>query len=265
MGMHSIDLHRGRCTGSRGGGVGDCSPLDAGKTLSRVRSPCLALSVVAVAALATACATAPTPASPPPPAPQVSPLAEYLRLAQKARSERLSATERDLYREAARHYPAAKEPWGRLAESHFEAADYGQAILAAQEVLQRDAEDQMAASVLAVSGLRVSTQALASLRQHSSDLPADTRTQAEGLTKALRELLGEVVLVPQPVEAAASAAPPAPMPSRRPVVVRTGPRPPTGPRASVAPPATAPARAPVKPTPSVVPTAKSKSPFDTLK
>ena len=181
-----------------------------------------------------------------------------MSVAQKARDERLTTKERDTYRTAARHYPTAKEPWARLSESYFEAADYGNAILAAQEVLQRDAEDPVATSVLAVSGLRVSTQALSTLRTRSSSLPADTRTQAEGLTKTLRELLGETVLVPQPAEPPAPVA--APAPPRRSAVTRPAPRPVAAP----APQAKSPAPAtPQAARPAAAPA--PKSPFDTLK
>lgn len=124
------------------------------------------------------------------------PLQEYMTEASRARADNMAGKERDIYRSAARAYPTAKEPWSRLAESYFEEGDYGNAILAAQEVLQRDAADPIATSVLAVSGLRVSTQALSALRAQNNKLPNDSRLQAEGLTKTLRELLGETVLVP---------------------------------------------------------------------
>jgi len=81
-------------------------------------------------------------------------------------------------------------PWLKLAESYFEAADYGNAILASQEVLQRDGNDGSAASILAVSGLRVSTNAVAILRQRNN-INASTRGEAEVLSKNLRDLLAD--------------------------------------------------------------------------
>jgi hypothetical protein len=60
-------------------------------------------------------------------------------------------------------------------------------------VLQRDANDNVATSLLAVSGLRVSTSALKTLRQQNN-LGSDTRSQAENAAKILREVLGEPVL-----------------------------------------------------------------------
>ena len=171
--------------------------------------------------------------------------------AAKAKADHLTAKERDTYRIAARQYPTAKEPWMRLAESYFEAADYGNAILAAQEVLQRDAADAVAASVVAVSGLRVSTQALSTLRTQNSSLPGDSRTQAEGLTKTLRELLGESVLVPQAADAPVAASP-APAARRRPTAA-AGAAKPGAATAPVSAPATAAAPAAVKPAAAVMP------------
>lgn len=237
-------------------------------------------SLIVAAALGAGCATPPPP--PPAPAPQVQPLAEYMSEAAKAKAERLTTKERDTYRAAARQYPTAKEPWMRLAESYFEAGDYGNAILAAQEVLQRDAADGVAASVLAVSGLRVSTQALSTLRTQNSTLPGDTRTQAEGLTKTLRELLGETVLVPQPADPPVVAAPPPPPPRRaRPAApaATPGATPVAGQAARPATTATVPAApAAVKPTSAPAPATAApatapapakppapKNPFDVLK
>lgn len=184
--------------------------------------------------------------------------------AARARQEGSRTIERDTYRKAAQAYPTSKEPWLKLAEGYFDAADYGNTILSAQEVLQRDAADKVAASLLAVSGLRVSTAALASLRQ-GQDLNGDTRRQAEDVVKSLREVLGEPVLVPKPEESPAAA----PTPARR-----AAPRP--RPQAEVAAPAPKPAPAPApapapvakpapvaaKPAPAA---AKPANPFDTLK
>lgn len=130
--------------------------------------------------------------------------------AERARQEGARSMERETYHKAAQAYPTSKAPWLRLAEGYFEAHDYGNAILAAQEVLQRDPADKVAGSLLAVSGLRVSAGALASMRQRES-IGTDTRQQAEDLVKALREALGEPLLVPT-----AEPAPPTPV-VRRPV------------------------------------------------
>jgi tetratricopeptide (TPR) repeat protein len=123
---------------------------------------------------------------------------------------------RELYATAAKNYPTSKEPWVKLAEDYFEGGNYGQAILAAQEVTQRDPADSLATSVLAVSGLRVSASALSTLRQQQTALNGGTRTEAEGLARILRDLLGEPVLVPRPTNAGAggSSLPRARQPAR---------------------------------------------------
>lgn len=142
-----------------------------------------------------ACVTPPPP--PPPPAPVVEGLPEFMHQAESALAAGDKDKARDAYRGAARAEPTSKLPWLKLSESYFEVGDYGNAVLAAQEVLHRDASDGVAASILAVSGLRVSTAALAVLRQQNS-ISSGTRGEAETLTQNLRDLLGEQVLVPRP-------------------------------------------------------------------
>ncbi|WP_246116342.1 tetratricopeptide repeat protein [Denitromonas halophila] len=97
--------------------------------------------------------------------------------------------------------PAQKEPWVRMARIHFEAENYGNAIVAADEALHRDSTDMTAKGLRAVSGLRVATQSLAELRD-DTNLKGSARADALSLAKVLRETLGEDVLVP-PVSAEA--------------------------------------------------------------
>lgn len=99
------------------------------------------------------------------------------------------------YEEAAKAYPASKLPWARVAQIQFDAANYGEAIVAAQQVVSRDEKDKVAHSILSVSGLRVSTKALADLSRQN-ELSGSIRSEAQSLTKVLRESLGEQVLVP---------------------------------------------------------------------
>jgi hypothetical protein len=96
---------------------------------------------------------------------------------------------------ASSSHPTRKEPWARGAQINFDAGNYGPAIVKAQEALQRDPSDLQSNSILAVSGLRVSTKALSDLRQGQA-LKGGVRTDAESLAKVLRETLGENVLVP---------------------------------------------------------------------
>jgi hypothetical protein len=117
------------------------------------------------------------------------------------------------YEEAAKTYPASKLPWARVAQIQFDSANYGEAIVAAQQVVSRDEKDKIAHSILSVSGLRVSTKALADLSRQN-ELSGSIRSEAQSLTKVLRESLGEQVLVP--------AATPRPTPAQP----STQPRPP---------------------------------------
>ena len=165
--------------------------------------------LVCAAILMSACTT--TPIEPPKPAPKVESLPELMHQAEAAAAAGDTEKARSALRAAAKVDPVNKAPWLELAETYFASDDYGNAILSAQEVLQRDASDSVAASVLAVSGLRVSIQALGTLRQQNN-IAAGTRSEAETLAKSLRELLGEPVLVPRPV---VEEPPPPPPPRRR--------------------------------------------------
>jgi tetratricopeptide (TPR) repeat protein len=128
--------------------------------------------------------------------------------------------------------PSAKQPWLRKAQIHFESRQYGHAINDAQEVLQRDVSDLTAQSILAVSGLRVSADALAQLRK-VNEVKGSTRSEAESVAKLIREALGEPILVAPSAEVA-----PAPVKPVRRAVRRAAPAP-----ATTATPAAVPAPA----------------------
>jgi tetratricopeptide (TPR) repeat protein len=100
-----------------------------------------------------------------------------------------------LWKQAAAAYPADKDPWTRMAQTKYEAGQYGEAIVNAQEILVRDPNDQLANSIIAISGLRLSTRALADLSRQNN-LSGSLRTESQDLAKLLRESLGEQVLVP---------------------------------------------------------------------
>jgi tetratricopeptide (TPR) repeat protein len=99
------------------------------------------------------------------------------------------------YQEAAKFYPTSKLPWSKIAQIQFDSSNYGEAIVAAQQVVARDSRDKVAHSILSVSGLRVSTKALADLSRQN-ELSSSVRSEAQSLAKILRENLGESVLVP---------------------------------------------------------------------
>lgn len=121
---------------------------------------------------------------------------------------------------AAASYPAEKAPWLHMAQTRFDRGNYSDAILQAQEALQRDPADKQAHSIIAVSGLRLSTRSLSELSQQSN-LGGSVRSEAQELARMLRNTLGEDVLVPasgaprQPKKAAAQIKAPrnAPNPS----------------------------------------------------
>ncbi|WP_445233001.1 tetratricopeptide repeat protein [Duganella rhizosphaerae] len=111
-----------------------------------------------------------------------------------------------LWKEAAVAYPADKTPWTNIAQTRYEAGQYGDAIVNAQEVLVRDPNDRLANSIIAISGLRLSTRALSDLSRQNN-LSGSLRTESQDLAKLLRESLGETVLVPpQPTPAATTPA-----------------------------------------------------------
>lgn len=121
----------------------------------------------------------------------------------------------ELLKASAGAYPGEKAIWLKLAQINFDAGRYGSAIEQATEVLVRDPKDKTANSILAVSGLRVATKALADLKaQH--DISGTVRSEAQELAKVLREGTGEAVLVP--------GTAPKVVPASR-VSGRTGPRP----------------------------------------
>lgn len=112
-----------------------------------------------------------------------------------------------ILKNAATSYPADKTPWLHMAQIKFERASYGEAIINAQEALLRDPNDKLGNSIVAVSGLRLSTKALADLSQQNN-LNGSLRSEAQDLAKLLRSSLGEDVLVPTSNTAARKAAPP---------------------------------------------------------
>lgn len=96
--------------------------------------------------------------------------------------------------QAAKADPTRKEPWVRSAQLQFDAGNYGRAIVAAEEVLQRDPNDKVADSVLTVAGLRIASESLKRL-QGNGALASDTaRTEAERLAATMRATMGESIL-----------------------------------------------------------------------
>jgi hypothetical protein len=173
-----------------------CKAPRAGFAVGRGIVPRI-LGVVALVAM-TACSTVPSPSvAPAQPAPAIVSMDEWMARGDAAVQEGDHTKARDAWRSAAKDYPTAKQPWLKLSEDYFNASDYGNAVLAAQEALQRDPHDRLANSVLAVSGLRLTAGSLAALRDDGA-YAVGSRDEAVAVTHSLREALGEPVLVPPP-------------------------------------------------------------------
>jgi tetratricopeptide (TPR) repeat protein len=148
-----------------------------------------------------------------------------------------------IFKTAASHYPTDKTPYVRMAQLRFDSANYGEAIINALAALERDPDDMLANSIVAVSGLRVASKALGDLTQ-KNNLSGSVRNEAQDLAKLLRNALGEEVLVPT---AAKREAP-------RPVVKKA---------ATAAAPGAAPA--PALAAPAAKPATSGADPFGALK
>lgn len=155
------------------------------------------LCVAAFAASISACTTMGDPkVAAVPPKPKLEDLLAKASEAKAAGKQEQAIT---LWKETAQAYPADKQPWVNIAQSRYDAGQYGEAIVSAQEILVRDPSDQLANSIIAISGLRLSTRALADLSRQNN-LSGSIRTESQDLAKLLRESLGETVLVPPAAE-----------------------------------------------------------------
>ncbi len=95
-----------------------------------------------------------------------------------------------IWKQASTFYPTDKAPWTNIAQTKFEAGQYGEAIVSAQEILVRDPNDKLANSIIATSGLRLATRSLGELSRQNG-LVGPLRTESQDLAKLLRETLGE--------------------------------------------------------------------------
>lgn len=150
-----------------------------------------------------ACSTPPQNAAQQP-TPAKPPLDALMAQAAQASSAGQKEKAVTVWKQAAAAYPADKTPWSNIAQARYDAGQYGDAIVSAQEVLVRDPSDRLANSIIAISGLRLSTRALADLSRQNN-LSGSIRTESQDLAKLLRESLGEQVLVPPPAAAPAPA------------------------------------------------------------
>ena len=160
------------------------------------------LCIAAIAVSVSACSSMSTPKVAELPKPKLEDLLAKASEAKAAGKQEQAIT---LWKETAQAFPADKSPWVNIAQARYDAGQYGEAIVSAQEILVRDPSDQLANSIIAISGLRLSTRALADLSRQNN-LSGSIRTESQDLAKLLRESLGETVLVPPAAEKPAKPA-----------------------------------------------------------
>jgi len=177
------------------------------------------LACLAAAFLLAACATTPPPAPQPAPEPTLTQVLSEADVAARAGQYDKAYA---LLQKGGSAYPADKAPWLQMAQMKFDRGQYGDAIGHALEALERDPDDKVANSIVAVSGLRLSGKALADLSRQNN-LNGSLRSEAQELAKLLRASIGEEVLVPPARRPAAAgkraagtaAASPAPAPTAK--------------------------------------------------
>jgi hypothetical protein len=147
-------------------------------------------SLVCVAILSACASNGPPSGGARPPATMAAAMADVDGAVMAGQTDKAYA----LLKSAGASFPTDKTPWVRMAQMRFDSTDYGEAIVNALEALERDPDDTLANSIVAVSGLRVTSKALADLSQ-KNNLSGNVRTEAQELAKLLRSSLGEEVLV----------------------------------------------------------------------
>lgn len=95
------------------------------------------------------------------------------------------------FHQATKADPAKKDAWVRIAQLEFDRSNYPSAIIAAQEVLKRDPADNVADSVITVSGFRMAQQSLQRLQASGAIKSDAAQDEARTLMAALRDSIGE--------------------------------------------------------------------------
>lgn len=97
-----------------------------------------------------------------------------------------------MLKDAAASHPADKAPLLRIAQMRFDEKNYGEAIVNGLHALERDPNDMLAYSLVAVSGLRVSSKALGDLSLKNG-FTGSVRSEAQELASLLRTTLKEPI------------------------------------------------------------------------
>jgi predicted Zn-dependent protease len=143
------------------------------------------------------------PASGPQAVPMASALADADVAAKNGRTDQAYT----ILKGAAAANPTDKAPWLRMAQMRFDDKNYGEAIVTGLEAIERDPEDMLAYSLVAVSGLRVSSKALNDLAQKNG-FSGSVKSEAQDLAKLLHSTLGGRIQDGKPVSAPVRTAQP---------------------------------------------------------
>jgi tetratricopeptide (TPR) repeat protein len=156
----------------------------------------------ACSALLTACAATPPAPAPKPAMTMASALAEAEAASKAGRNDNAYV----ILKAAAVANPTDKSPWLRMAQLRFEEKNYGEAIVSGLAVIERDPDDMLAYSLVAASGLRVSSKALADLSAKNG-FAGTVRSEAQELANLLHATLKEKVVPVRPATVRAASAP----------------------------------------------------------
>ncbi|MDN5781620.1 MAG: hypothetical protein L0H23_06290, partial [Luteimonas sp.] len=104
------------------------------------------------------------------------------------------------FADAGKADPTRKDPWVRTAQLQFDKANYARAIIAAEEVLQRDPDDLVADGILTVSGFRIANISLQRLQGRGALSSETARREAETLAATLKKTMGDDILAPDEPE-----------------------------------------------------------------
>jgi hypothetical protein len=107
-----------------------------------------------------------------------------------------------IFDDAGKADPTRKEPWVRTAQLQFDKSNYARAIIAAEEVLQRDPDDLVADGILTVSGFRIANISLQRLQGRGALSSETARREAETLASTLKKTMGDDILAPDEPERA---------------------------------------------------------------
>lgn len=158
-------------------------------------------TAVSIAILAGCASTGPTPGTKP--VPMATALADADAAARSGHPDQAYT----ILKGAASANPTDKAPWLRMAQMRFEEKNYGEAIVTGLEVIERDPDDMLAYSLVAVSGLRVSSKALNDLTQKNG-FSGSVRSEAKDLANLLHSTLKEPIVPARSVSSPARPAAP---------------------------------------------------------